>query len=58
MNTLEQILVKNSTQFGMILSLQGSFEILKDLLKFLGSSKILQELKNLQENTQDLAPFS
>ena len=32
--SLEQILAKNPTQFGMILSLQGSIETLTDLLKF------------------------
>ena len=35
--SLEQILVKNPTQFGVIWSLQGSFKIFEDLLKYSGS---------------------
>ena len=43
--SLGKILVKNPTQFGMILSLQVSFKIFKDLLKFLGSWLILKDPK-------------
>ena len=56
--TLEQILVKNPTQFAMILSLQESFKTFKDLLKFFGSWKILKDLKNLEDYLQDLVTFS
>ena len=57
-DALEEILVKNSTQFGMILSLQGPFKTFEGLLKFSGSWEILKDLKNLEEYPQDLTTCS
>ena len=56
--TLVQIHVKNPKGFVMILSLQETLKTLNDLLKFLESCKIIQELEKLEAYPKDLTPFS